>query len=209
MFSNDAFGQHLATTERWADELPLERVMHLVREYNANILAPVPHLIKKVLETLEPIAIKRILTAHGVGWRGDSIADVLGEYARFSQLKYNKKVTIVFDSMYCSTSKAAIAIAEGVKSTGAQCQVLDLKATDLTKVALHLYDSKCFAFGSPTLNATMMPTVEGAIGYLRGLKLLSKKYGVVFGAYGWAATGVKEMAEALIRCSAEVDETRL
>lgn len=99
--------------------------------------------------------------------------------------------------MYCSTKRAAIAIGEGVRSKGVKCEILDLKAVDLTKVALHISDSKAFAFGSPTLNATMMPTVEGAIGFLRGLRLLDKKKGAVFGAYGWAPMGVSHLATSL------------
>lgn len=95
-----------------------------------------------------------------------------------------------------------------MKSVGAKCEVLDLKSSDLTKVALHLYDSKCFAFGSPTLNATMMPTVEGAIGYCRGLKLLEKKQGAVFGAFGWAGMGVNHMNEALVKCGAVIEEPK-
>lgn len=145
------------------------------------------------------------MTAHGVGWRGECLNEVLKEYTRFAQKKYLEKVTIVFDSMYCSTKRAAIAIGEGVRSKGVKCEILDLKAVDLTKVALHMHDSKAFAFGSPTLNATMMPTVEGAIGYLRGLRLLDKKKGAVFGAYGWAPMGVNHLSVGLAQCGAIIE----
>ncbi|CAL6055987.1 A-type_flavoprotein 2 [Hexamita inflata] len=210
LFSNDGFGQHLATAERWADQLPLERVMHLMKEYNANILGHLPVLLKNALVQASKLDIKYILTAHGVGWRGETIAPLLEEYSRFANQNYRKKVTIMFDSMYGSTARAAIAMSEGVKSTGAMVEVVDLKACSLTAVALHMYDSACFAFGSPALNSTMMPLVESAIGYCRGLKLLAGKTGAIFGAYGWAgAPTINDMTEALKKCNANIDEVKL
>ena len=95
-----------------------------------------------------------------MAWRGDSLNAVINEYRRFGALAYLPKVTIIYDTMYGSTCRVAVAMAEGVKAAGARVDLLNLGSNDLTKVALHLYDSAGFALGSPTLNATMMPTVE-------------------------------------------------
>lgn len=114
MFSSDGFGQHIASVERWADELPLNHVMYRLKEYNANILGHVPNLIKKILEAASQLDIKYILTAHGLSWRKEALQTVLTEYSRFANLQYLPKVTIAYDSMYGSTSKAALAILEGV-----------------------------------------------------------------------------------------------
>lgn len=41
VFSNDGFGQHIACSERFADQLQyLDHIVKLMREYNANILGP-------------------------------------------------------------------------------------------------------------------------------------------------------------------------
>ena len=42
LYSNDGFGQHLASSERWADQLDITHVMDLAREYIANILGHIP-----------------------------------------------------------------------------------------------------------------------------------------------------------------------
>lgn len=207
LFSNDGFGQHLASVERWADQLPLERVMRLLREYNANILGHLPALLSKALAGVSGLEIKTILTAHGVGWRGETLSYALKEYTRFASKKYLKKVTIMYDSMYNSTARVAVAMTEGVRSVGAKCEILDLKSSDITKVALHMYDSASFAIGSPTLNSTMMPLIESAISYVRGLKLLEGKPCALFGAYGWNGKSVADMKEAVARCGATNEDS--
>ena len=40
LFSNDAFGQHIASSERYANELPIGIVMEEAKKYYANIVLP-------------------------------------------------------------------------------------------------------------------------------------------------------------------------
>lgn len=113
----------------------------------------------------------------------------------------------MYDSMYNSTARVALAMVEGVRSAGARCELLDLKVADITKVALQMYDSSAFAVGSPTLNGTVMPLVEGALCYCRGLKLLEGKPCALFGAFGWAGRAVKDLKELVGRCAAQSDDS--
>ncbi|CAL6015750.1 A-type_flavoprotein 2 [Hexamita inflata] len=206
LFSNDGFGQHLASAERWADQLKLDTVVRLMMEYNANILGHLPVMLKNILNTVNKMNVKHIFTAHGVCWRGESLTTLLEEYSRFANQTYRKKVTVIFDSMYGSTARAALALSEGVRSTGASVELVDLKSCSLTTVALHMYDSACFAVGSPTLNNTMIPFVERALAYCRGLKLMAGKPCFLFGAYGWAGTqSANDVTEAVTRGGAQVE----
>ena len=51
LFSNDGFGQHIACTERWADEMSeLEHVTFLLQEYCANILGPFKPQLQNALQ---------------------------------------------------------------------------------------------------------------------------------------------------------------
>ncbi|CAL6063236.1 A-type_flavoprotein 2 [Hexamita inflata] len=206
LFSNDGFGQHLASAERWADQLKLDTVVRLMMEYNANILGHLPAMLKNILNTVNKMNVKHIFTAHGVCWRGESLTTLLEEYSRFANQTYRKKVTVIFDSMYGSTARAALALSEGVRSSGASVELVDLKSCSLTTVALHMYDSACFAVGSPTLNNTMMPFVERALAYCRGLKLMAGKPCFLFGAYGWAGTqSANDVTEAVTRGGAQME----
>ena len=80
-----------------------------------------------------------------------------------------KRVSIIYDSMYGTTARIALAIGEGVKEAGAEFEVLDLKSSNLTNVAASLYRCPVMALGSPTLNSTMMPSLAAAIQYAGGL----------------------------------------
>ncbi|KAH0570903.1 A-type flavoprotein 2 [Spironucleus salmonicida] len=194
LFSNDGFGQHLASAERWSDELPQGQIERLMDEYTANILGHVPHLIKKAVEAASTLSIKNILVAHGASYRGDAVGWAVKKYFDFgAQTHFKPKVSIVYDTMYGTTARAALAIAEGVKSAGAVPHMLPLSAADITKAALNFYDSPCVALGSPTLNSTYMPAQAAVINYCGGLKLLNTRETFLFGAYGWAEKATKDM----------------
>ncbi|CAL6106590.1 A-type_flavoprotein 2 [Hexamita inflata] len=209
LFSNDAFGQHIATSERWVDQHPIDDIIYLVKEYNANILAHLPVLMRKVLSNCNKVKFDFILTAHGVSWRGSGLDLVLAEYQRFAQLNYESKVTICYDTMYGSTEAAALLIAEGVQQAGARAELVNLNVTSLTTAALHLYDSACFAIGSPSMNSAMMPTISALLCYARGLRLLRNKYGSLFGAFGWAGSPViNDLVEELVKCGAVVSDVK-
>lgn len=47
LFSSDFFGQHLASTERWADQFDYERVTYRLIDYAANIMCPYLNAVRK------------------------------------------------------------------------------------------------------------------------------------------------------------------
>lgn len=206
LFSNDGFGQHFATSNRWADQCDIQHVMILFREYTANILGMFAAQMRAALDAASKFEIKYILTAHGVSWRGDTIAVALKEYADWAHKRHcRKKVTLVVDSMYGTTHRAALALMEGVQSVGCETVLLEMTSSDITKVALHTYDSSGVVFASPTLNNTCMPTIAAALNYVRGLTLIRGKPAYALGAYGWSNRAVPDIFKELEEgCKAEV-----
>lgn len=186
----------------------MDYVLRGMAEYTANILGHLAPVIKRVLEAASKLTIKYILTAHGVSWRDEALSAGLKMYVDFStDMQVKKKVTIIYDSMYGTTGRVALAIAEGVKAEGALVHIIDMKASDLTKVALHSYDSAVVAFGSPTLNATYMPSLAAVLSYLKGLKLINKKPCAIFGAFGWAV-GMKDLVDDITRAGGIVEDPK-
>ena len=115
-------------------------MMSLAREYIANILSHIPHLIKKALEAASALDIKFILPAHGAAWRGNALTQILDEYLAFAtNLHTCKRVSIIYDTMYGSSARVALAIGEGAKDVGAEFEILDMKSCNLTNVAASLY----------------------------------------------------------------------
>jgi anaerobic nitric oxide reductase flavorubredoxin len=73
LMPNDAFGQHLASSERFDDGVDEKVLMEEAVTYYANILTPfAPLIVKKVQEVVEmKLPIDMIAPSHGIIWRKD------------------------------------------------------------------------------------------------------------------------------------------
>ena len=69
LFSNDAFGQHLASHERFDDEFPVDEIVYQAKKYYANIVLPYGSQVKKALDALCCVDIRMIAPSHGILWR--------------------------------------------------------------------------------------------------------------------------------------------
>ena len=73
LISNDGFGMHWATSERFDDELDPAELMRHAAKYYANILMLYTPMIKKLLATVEEMGLEIDVIApdHGPIWRGN------------------------------------------------------------------------------------------------------------------------------------------
>ena len=58
LFSNDAFGQHLATSERFDGEYPLNTILNEAEKYYANIVLPYSKQVIKALDAVSGWILK-------------------------------------------------------------------------------------------------------------------------------------------------------
>ncbi|HPQ41660.1 MAG TPA: FprA family A-type flavoprotein, partial [bacterium] len=81
LFSQDAFGMHLATAERFADQVGPTIVYREMAKYYANILLPYSALVLKLIEKITEMNLKIDIIAHDHGpiFRRD-IDNVIGWY---------------------------------------------------------------------------------------------------------------------------------
>ena len=114
LMSNDPFGEHYATSERFDDEDDQQELMEEAKTYYANILTPFAALIiRKVQEIVQMgIPLEMIAPDHGVIWRKDP-SKIINAYLQWSTFASTQKVIVVFDTMWGSTDKMARAIEEG------------------------------------------------------------------------------------------------
>ena len=183
LFSMDAFGQHLATTARFDDEVPLQNILDEARRYFANILMPFGAPIGRTLDALGGLALSMVAPSHGVIWRSRFPA-IVQAYRDWTAFKPAPRALVVYDSMWKSTEAMARAIIEGAALPGVEAKLLHLRETPLSEIVSDLLDAPCIALGSPTQNSTVMPQVGALMTYLRGLKPCHKA-GFCFGSYGW------------------------
>ncbi|CAL5984675.1 A-type_flavoprotein [Hexamita inflata] len=196
LFSNDVFGQHIACSERFLDQIVFkDHIIQLMREYSANLLGPFQVPLTIALQNLKQLQIDTILTGHGISWRGDNLVTAINEYTQFSlnkQLK--KKLTVLFQSMSGVVNSAAQII---MQTSSHQVQFCDLNITNLTKCALSAYNSEFLAIGSPNYYGQTTPLVESAIHYLRGLNLIKGRKVMLFGSFCWSDKAVAIMKEMI------------
>jgi len=197
LFSQDAFGMHLASSERFDDELSEELLTREAAKYYANILMPFAALVSKLPEKLKRNAItpKIIAPDHGPIWRKGA-GLILERYARWAMRTPSRKAVLVYDTMWGSTHRMARAIAEGLAAGGVSAKLLPLGSSHRSDAATELLDAGALLVGSPTINNGVFPTVADAMSYLRGLKP-ANLIGMAFGSYGWSGESVKQLNEML------------
>jgi anaerobic nitric oxide reductase flavorubredoxin len=210
LISQDAFGQHLATAQRFDDEFlgchSLFELEDAVKDYYANILMPFGQLIKaKIAEIVKlGLEIDMIAPDHGIIWRGDP-GKILQMYSDMADGKTDLAVSIIYDTMWHSTELMTVPIMEGIKDEGIDCKVIKLRATPTSIAIKEFWKTRGTLIGTPTINNVMFPSVAEFLYHVGGLRPKNRMMGV-FGSYGWGGGGVKEATEAIKKIGLEMVE---
>ncbi|KQC06943.1 MAG: MBL fold metallo-hydrolase [Candidatus Cloacimonas sp. SDB] len=208
LFSNDAFGQHIASSERFDDEFPFNIMMQEAAKYYANIVLPYSSQVQKALEAVSGLDIKTICPSHGLILR-NHISEILKNYQKWSANQTDKKALIIYDTMWGSTRKIAYAIQEAFESRGYENRLLNLQSTHISDIMTEILSAKYICIGSPTLNNNILPTVASMLTYLKGLAPRNR-FGLAFGSYGWGGQSVDIIEQILEECGFELlDQIRL
>ncbi|OGS40616.1 MAG: MBL fold metallo-hydrolase [Euryarchaeota archaeon RBG_13_31_8] len=195
LMPNDAFGQHIASSERFDDEIEWGILKEEAAKYYANIVMPYGDQVKKALDSLSSLDIDMIAPSHGVIWR-KNISKILQEYKIWANFETEKRALIVYDSMWGSTEKLAYKLMEGLMEIGIPVAIRNLKNTNISDIITDVLTSKLICLGSPTLNNGMMPTMSGFLTYMVGLRPRNR-IGFVFGSYGWGGQAVGQIRKAI------------
>ena len=198
LMPNDAFGQHLATSERFADEVGVDLAVEELTVYYANILMPLSAQVSKAVAKIAELGwtCSTIAPSHGVIWRRDTVPPVIDAYDRLTAGETEDKLVVAYSTMWGSTDILAREIAAGAAEAGVEVHVFDLAETPLSLVTRHLLDSRALLLGSPALHHGMLYRVAAYLQYIAGLKPKDKLAGV-FGSYGWSSGATKQMRARL------------
>jgi flavorubredoxin len=204
LFSQDAFGMHLASTERFDDEIADDVLEYEAAKYYANILLPFSSFVTKLLDRVGKlgIPIKIIAPDHGPIWR-KNVQEILTLYGKWAAQDRHRKAIIVYDTMWQSTALMARAICDGLVSGNTNARVMPLGSCHRSDVATEMLDAGALIVGSPTINNTLFPTVADVMTYLKGLKPRNL-IGAVFGSFGWSGEAVKQLKEILTEMKVEL-----
>ncbi|MDI9644431.1 MAG: flavodoxin domain-containing protein [Candidatus Verstraetearchaeota archaeon] len=204
LLPNDAFGQHLASSGRFDDQVDSHVLMEEAAKYYANILLPLSPLVKKKIDEIVgmKIPIKTIAPSHGVIWRKDPMK-IVEAYLRWSTGATEKRVVIAYDTMWGSTERMARAILEGISSEGVDARLYRLPYSDTSDIIGELLNSRGLLVGSSTINNGILPTLAPLLTDLRGLKPKGR-LAAAFGSYGWMGGATEEIEAALREAGMEI-----
>jgi flavorubredoxin len=197
LFTNDGFGMHLASVERFADQIDPSLLRYEAAKYYANILLPFSKAVANQLSKLPSfdLDIQMIAPDHGPIFR-ENVEQPITWYAKWSQQKPGDKAVIVYDTMWQSTEKMARALCDGLTEGGAKVSVMPLSGAHRSDVATEILDAGALLVGSPTMNNQIYPTVADAMTYLKGLKR-QNLIGGAFGSFGWSGQATRHL-EAML-----------
>jgi flavorubredoxin len=198
LLSNDAFGQHLASSGRFDNEVDPDILKHEATAYYANILMPLWRSVSRAMKSLEGVGIELIAPSHGIIWR-ENPGQILELYSKWIKGETEEKAVIVYDTMWKSTEKIAKALAQVIMDEGINVRIHNLQVTHRSDIVSDILDARAVLIGSPTLNNHVFPTVAGFLAYLRGLKP-QNKIGAAFGSYGWGG-GAKKFVESEMKAA--------
>ncbi len=213
LISQDGFGQHVASAERFDDEFILHRSVSeledAVVDYYANILMPFGNLIKAKVAEIQKLGLEIEIIApdHGVIWRKDP-QKVLKMYLDMAEGKADLAVSIIYDTMWHGTELMTFPMTEGLKEEGVECRVIKLRSTPISTAIKVFWKLRGSLIGTPTLNNLMLPSVARFLYQLRGLRPKNRIVGA-FGAYGWGGGSVREAYEEFKKMGLETFEPGL
>jgi flavorubredoxin len=195
LLPNDGFGQHIACSHRFDDEVGWEILKEEAGKYYANIVLPYGDQVLKAIDALSGLEIDMIAPSHGIVWRS-FIPKILEQYNMWASHETLDKAVIVYDSMWGSTEKIAYMLREGLEDKNVNVAVRNLKTNHISDVMTDVLTSKMILIGSPTLNNGMLPSVGAFMTYIKGLRP-KKRIGYAFGSFGWGGQAKGEIEEIM------------
>lgn len=197
LISNDIFGQHWATSERYDDEVDQGELHWQAAKYYANIFMPFATPAQKFLKKLKDnnLEIDMLACDHGLIWR-NKVNEIIDLYDRWSRQETQKKAIVAYATMWGSTKMMAEAIGKGIAAQDVSVGLFDLKLNHRSDVMTEALDAKAIVLGSPVMNNNILPAMGDLLTYMKGLRP-GNKLGAGFGSYGWADKGVKALIEAM------------
>ncbi|MDR1577365.1 MAG: FprA family A-type flavoprotein [Deltaproteobacteria bacterium] len=193
LFSQDGFGMHLASPQRFDDEVSEDIWGPQALNYFANILTlytdPIGKILEKAVASGLIAQVKLICPDHGLIWRKDP-SRILTLYKQWVQQKPKNKAVVVFDTMWHSTELMARELTDALTNLGVEAKFQNLKTSHRSQVATECFEAAAILVGSPTINNQLYPSVADFLCYAKGLKF-KNKIGGAFGSYGWSGEAPK------------------
>jgi flavorubredoxin len=205
LFSCDCFGSFGALGETvFDDELSGDQCRAFETEslrYFANVIASfssfVTGAVKKLDEAKVLAALKCVAPSHGVVFRKNP-REIIDRYIRYAQYaeKGEKRIAVVWGSMYGNTERGLDSVIRGIKAEGAPYTTHRVPDDHISDVLTAAYKSAGIVLAMPTYEYAMFPPMAWTLDMFKR-KHIKAKTVLRIGSWGWVG-GAKREYDAVL-----------
>jgi flavorubredoxin len=202
LFTCDAFGSFGALGDRvFDDEFTGEEHAFFEAEglrYFANILASFSTFVERAVQKISGLDIKCVAPSHGMVWRKNpkQVIDQYLKYASWAKGPAERKIAVIWGSMYGLTKTGVDAVIRGIEREGVPYITYQVPDENVSWVLTGAYRCSGIVLAMPTYEYAMFPPMSYVLDIFRRKHIYGKKV-LRIGSWGWAG-GAKKDYEAAI-----------
>lgn len=197
----DSFGAHYSDATLFRSKLDAKYdadYLSAYKYYYDMIMGPFKPYVLKALDKINNLPIDVICPGHGMVLDGKYIKEYMELYRSWSlpTCRQTPSVVIPYVSAYGYTAELAQKVAEGVKSSRSDVDVLlfDMVTTDFETVLNEVVQCAGLLIGSPTVVNDTLPPIWRLLTSLNPTIHSGIKAGC-FGSYGWSGEALTNISE--------------
>jgi flavorubredoxin len=202
LFTCDAFGSFGALGDRVFDD-EFNEAEHAFFEaeglrYFANILASFSSFVERAVQKTSGLAVKCVAPSHGMVWRKNP-KEIISRYLRYASWAKGpaeRKIAVIWGSMYGNTKAGVDAVIRGIEREGVPYVTRRVPDENVSWVLTDAYRCSGIVLAMPTYEYAMFPPMSYVLDIFRRKHLYGKKV-LRIGSWGWIG-GAKKDYEAAI-----------
>ena len=197
LFSGDLFGAFDAIGDNIFDNNINEISIYAAKRYFSSILSPYASFVDKAIKKFEALdkPIKVIAPSHGLIYKNNP-SIITKIYEDLCSNKYEKKVVIVYGSMYGNTETIANAIAKGVSDRGVKTVTFNITKSDISEILTEILKAPVIAIGSPVYDGYIFPPITNLLELIKLKRFKNRVFGL-FGNYTWGGAPLQQIEERI------------
>lgn len=203
LFPCDFFGAHMASDKLYADEvgalMPPE-----AKRYYAEIMMPFAASAQEALTKVKALNPKMIAPSHGPVYRNSQ--PIIEAYEKWTRGLLERKVIIVYVSMWGSTQALERTITETIAAEGVEAVPYNLTVADISHVLRDLVDASAVLIGTPTVLGGAHPLALYATELIASFGVRGK-IAAIFGSFGWGGGAIRRIKARLEQGGFQVIDT--
>ncbi len=194
LFSGDVFGSFGALNGRLFDvNWVLDDYLFELKRYYTNIVGMFTGPTQNALKKLRMLDINFIAPSHGPIIK-DYKNKVFSLYDKLSRYESDKKVTIIYGTMYGYTEELVSVLALRLYEEDIPTSIINVTNVHPSYILADAWDSSVIVLAAPTYDGKYFLPAYNAMYVIYAKRLRNKKYAVM-GSSGWSGKGYLRVIE--------------